>query len=132
MKWSEAEVPKNETFGFFFSLVFAVTAGYFYFNGALTWAYVFAAIALAIIGVTMLKAEALLFPNKLWMRFGQLLGIFASPFIFGLIFFGLFTPIAFLMRLSGRDELLLKVTNKNSYWISRNESIRPESFKNQF
>jgi len=37
-----------------------------------------------------------------------------------------------LMRLSGRDELRLKFTQKASHWISRDEPIKPESFKNQF
>jgi len=36
------------------------------------------------------------------------------------------------MRLSGRDELRLKYTQKASYWISRSELIKSESFKNQF
>ena len=50
----------------------------------------------------------------------------------GIIFFGVFTPIAMLMRLSGRDELRLKVTQKASHWILRGESIKSESFKHQF
>ena len=50
----------------------------------------------------------------------------------GVIFFGLFTPIAMFMRLSGRDELRLKFTQKASHWISREEPIKSESFKHQF
>ena len=43
-----------------------------------------------------------------------------------------FTPIAMLMRRSGRDELRLKFTQKVSHWISRKEPIKSESFKHQF
>ncbi|MDC0141186.1 SxtJ family membrane protein, partial [Pelagibacteraceae bacterium] len=68
----------------------------------------------------------------LWMRFGFLLGIIVNPLILGIIFFGIFTPISFVMKLSGRDELRLKFNKKPSHWISRNELIKSESFKQQF
>ena len=132
MKFSEVELPSNKKFGYFFTLVFAVTAGYFYLNGSLTWAYVFALAAAAFFGITFVKADALLPLNKLWMRFGLLLGMIVSPIVLGIIFFGLFTPIAFLMRVSGRDELRLKFKNKTSHWLSRSEPIQADSFKNQF
>ena len=69
--------------------------------------------------VTLIKSDALLPLNKLWMRFGVLLGIIVSPIVLGIIFFGMFTPIAILIRFSGRDELHLKFTQKGSHWIPR-------------
>jgi len=66
------------------------------------------------------------------MRFGILLGRIVSPIVLGIIFFGLFTPIAILMRLIGRDELRLKYTQRQTHWIPRSESIKAESFKHQF
>ena len=85
-----------------------------------------------VISACYVDKEALLPLNKLWMQFGLLLGMIVSPIILGLIFFGLFTPIAMLMRISGRDELRLKLTEKASHWISRGEPIKSESFKQQF
>ena len=92
----------------------------------------FIAAALIFLLVTLVKSDALLPLNKLWMRFGLLLGMIVSPIVLGIIFFGLFTPIAMLMRLSGRDELRLKFTQKACHWISRGEPIKSESFKQQF
>ena len=132
MKFSEVELPSNRKFGFFFTLVFAAAAAYFFFAVKMTWAYAFIAAALVFLIVTLVKSEALLLLNKLWMRFGLLLGMIVNPIILGVIFFGLFTPIATLMRLSGRDELRLKFTQKKSHWITRSEPIKSESFKNQF
>ena len=132
MKVSEVELPSNKNFGFFFTLVFSLAAGYFYINGSLTWVYLLATVAVVSIIVTILKADLLLPFNKLWMRFGLFLGMIVSPIVFGVIFFGLFTPIAILMRLSRRDELRLKFKNKATHWISRNESIQADSFKHQF
>ena len=132
MKFSEIELPSNRKFGFFFTLVFALAATYFYYAANVVWTYVFIAAALVFLFVTLIKSDALLPLNKLWMRFGLLLGMIVSPIVLGVIFFGLFTPIAMLMRLSKRDELRLKFTQKASHWISREEPIKPESFKHQF
>ena len=132
LKLPEVQLPTNRKFGFFFTFVFAVAASYFYYSANVSWAYVFIAAALAFLLVTLIKSDALLPLNKLWMRFGLLLGMIVSPIVLGVIFFGLFTPIAILMRLSGRDELRLKFSHKVSHWISRGEPIKAESFKNQF
>ena len=132
MKFAEIELPSNRKFGFFFTFVFALAATYFYYSANVTWAYVFIAAALAFLLVTLIKCDALLPLNKLWMRFGFLIGIIVSPFVLGIIFFGIFTPIAFVMQLSGRDELRLKFSKKPSHWISRNKPIKSESFKQQF
>ncbi|MDB2564391.1 SxtJ family membrane protein, partial [Amylibacter sp.] len=70
--------------------------------------------------------------NKLWMSFGFLLGKIVSPLIIGIIFFALFTPIAVVMRLFGRDELRLRFKSKESHWINREISMQPNSFRNQF
>jgi hypothetical protein len=132
VKFSEIELPSNRKFGFFFTLVFVMVAAYFHYSANVTWAYVFVAASLAFLLVTLIKSDALLPLNKLWMRFGLLLGMIVSPIVLGVIFFGLFTPIAMLMRLSGRDELRLKYAQKASHWISRGEQIKSESFKQQF
>ena len=132
MKFSEIELPSNRKFGFFFTFVFALAATYFYYSANVTWAYVFTAAAMAFLLFTLIKSDALLPLNKLWMRFGLLLGMIISPIVLGIIFFGLFAPIAILMRLSGRDVLRLKFTQKASHWISRDEPIKSDSFKHQF
>ena len=132
MRISQIELPSNRKFGFFFTFVFAVAAAYFYYSANIGWAYVLVAVAFVFLIVTIVKSDALLPLNKLWMRFGLLLGMIVSPIVLGIIFFGLFTPIAVLMRLSGRDEIKLKFSRKASHWIARSEPIKSESFKNQF
>ena len=132
VKFSEIELPSNRKFGFFFTFVFAVVAAYFYYSANVSWAYMFSVAAMIFLLLTLIKSDALLPLNKLWMRFGLLLGMIVSPIVLGIIFFGLFTPIAILMRLSGRDELRLKFAQKASHWISRDELIKSESFKHQF
>jgi hypothetical protein len=132
VKFSEIELPSNRKFGFFFTFAFAAAAAYFFHAASITWAYVFVTATLIFLLITLIKSDVLLPLNKLWMRFGLLLGMIVSPIVLGIIFFGLFTPIAILMRLSGRDELRLRFSHKVSHWITRSEPIKSESFKNQF
>ena len=132
MKLSEIELPSNRKFGFFFTFVFAVIGAYFFYSEIMTWAYAFIIAAMTFLVVTLVKSDALLPLNKLWMRFGLLLGTIVSPIVLGVLFFGLFTPLAVLMRLSGRDEMRLRFSRKASHWITRSEPIKSESFKHQF
>ena len=68
--------------------------------------------------------------NKLWFKFGLLLGKIVSPLIMGIIFFFVVTPIGFIMRAIGKDLINLKYNNNKSYWI---EKTGPKSkMKNQF
>ena len=132
MNFSEIELPSNRKFGLFFTFVFAVAAAYFYYAENIVWTYAFVVASLIFLLITLIKSDALLPLNKLWMRFGLLFGMIVSKIVLGIIFFGLFMPIAVLMRLGGRDELSLQFSQKASHWKTRSEQIEPESFKNQF
>ena len=129
---AEIELPSNRKFGFFFTFLFAVLAVYFYVKNSWIEVYLFGALALIFLCLTVVKANLLQPLNKLWMNFGLFLGKIFSPIILGFIFFGLFMPAAFFMRLIGRDELQLKLCARGSYWKSRIEQIQPSSFKRQF
>lgn len=133
MNLSDIELPSNRKFGFFFSAIFLIACAYFYYVGNLTLSYMLGIIGLLFLAVTIIKADALLPLNKLWMRFGLLLGMIISPIVMGVIFFGLFTPISTAMRLFGRDELRLRFKHKTTHWIPRDHSAtQTETFKNQF
>ena len=82
--------------------------------------------------ITFVNEHALLPLNKLWMKFGQLIGIIVSPIVLGIIFFGIFTPYSLLMRLFGRDELQLKLRKRKSYWKLRDQSIPITNFRKQY
>lgn len=108
MNFDDVTLPFNRKFGFFFSVIFLAACVYFYIADVFSAVYVFAFLSACFFFMTTFKSDALLPLNKAWMRFGLLLGMIVSPIVLGLIFFGLFTPLAFFMRISGRDELRLK------------------------
>lgn len=132
MKSPEIELPSNRRFGLFFTFIFLVAAAVSFHDSRETWTYLLLMAALVTLVITLIKSDTLIPLNKLWMRLGLILGMIVSPFVLGVLFYGLFTPIGMLMRLKGRDELRLKFSDKESHWIVRSGSIESESFKKQF
>jgi len=70
-------------------------------------------------------------PNRLWFKFGILLGSVIAPVVMTLVYFATVLPIGLIMRLLGKDLLKQKLDkNAKSYWIERKEPMG--SMKNQF
>ncbi len=92
------------------------------------------AVAAAFALFAFLAPQVLAPLNRLWFRFGELLHRIVSPIALGVIFFGVITPYALVMRLWGRDELLLrKRSARDSYWVRREPpGPPPDSFGNQY
>ena len=125
----DIKINSNKSFGIVFSIVFLLIAIYPLINNQelRIWSLIISTIFL-ILG--LINSRALTPLNKLWFKFGLLLGRIVSPVIMGLIFFLVVTPIAFAMRIIGKDLLNLKFNKDKSYWI---EKTGPKSkMKNQF
>ena len=123
----------ERSFGLVFAGVFLLLALWPLFERASprTWAIgVAAAFALC----AWLAPRVLAPLNRIWFRFGELLHRIVSPIALGVIFFGVVTPYAVVMRLFGRDALLLrKGSARPSYWVRREPpGPPPDSFHNQF
>ena len=133
MSPAEPKLPGNRTFGLFFSAVFALAGLYALYLGTGPYAWAAFAVAALLLCVALIKAKWLLPLNRLWLRFGLLLGRIVSPLVLGVIFFGLFTPLALLMRVFGRDELRLKFRPDRSLWRPRDTPASgPCVFTRQF
>ena len=136
MKTSELELPTNKKFGFFFTAIFLIATTYFYINNASSSVVsALGIVTLSFFVATLVNPDVLLPLNRLWMRFGLLLGMIISPIVMGIIFFGLFTPMSLTMRLFRRDELRLRFKNKKTHWILRDFPDGDElsdSFKHQY
>jgi hypothetical protein len=72
--------------------------------------------------------------NRLWTKFGLLLGSVVNPLVLAIIFLVVLTPIALGMRLAGKDPLRLKLDRRaKTYWIDRSPpGPAPQSMKQQF
>ena len=126
---SDVKISSNRSFGIVFFVVFLLIAFYPLTNQAdiRIWSVI---ISLIFFSLGLLNSKLLTPLNKIWFKFGIVLGKIVSPLIMGLIFFAVVTPIAFLMRILKKDLLNLKFSKNNSYWIEKTE---PKSkMKNQF
>jgi hypothetical protein len=59
-------------------------------------------------------------PTRAWLVFGDVLSSVVNPLVLGVLFFGVITPVGFLLRIAGRDPLRLKASPRlPTYWIER-------------
>lgn len=72
--------------------------------------------------------------NKLWMKFGELMGRVMSPLALAVLFFLVITPYGWLMRRVGRSVIPLRFdAAKETYWIPRDPpGPDPLSLKDPF
>jgi drug/metabolite transporter (DMT)-like permease len=131
------KLPSNRKFGWFFAVVFGVAAFMVSKRAhgmAASWgagALLLAAASLA--GLAVCCPERLSRLNRLWFQLGLCLSRVGNPLVLGLLFFGVVTPMGWLGRLAGRDELKLKRRQVASHWVERPPpGPTPESFRNQF
>ena len=125
----EIKISSNRSFGIVFFIFFLIVALHPLFNNEdlKLWSLIISIIFL-ILG--LLNSKVLTPLNRIWFKFGIILGKIVSPFVMGIIYFLIVTPIGLIMRLFRKDLLNLKYENKNSYWI---EKTGPKSkMKNQF
>tara|TARA_B100000700_G_C14279837_1_gene505391 strand:- start:256 stop:498 length:243 start_codon:yes stop_codon:yes gene_type:complete len=57
--------------------------------------------------------------NKIWFKFGILLGNFVAPIVMGVVFFFVVTPTSIIMKLLKKDLLKLKKNDDKTYWIKK-------------
>lgn len=91
-------------------------------------------IAATILLVTLVVPRALGPLNTIWFKFGLLLGKITSPIFLALFYYLMLTPLALVLRLTGKDFLRLHPDTKTgSYWIPRSPpGPEPASLRRQF
>ena len=130
---SELRGGTNRQFGFVITAVFAIIALWPLRSGApiRTPALLLAALFFT----AALVRPSLLHPlNRLWTRFGILLGRVVNPIVTALLFFLVFTPAGLMARAFGKDALRLKRDPQAAtYWIPRADAgPARDTFAKQF
>ena len=129
MNKDKIKMSTNKSFGLVFFVFFLIISLFPLFKDGniRIWAIILSVIFL-ILG--LLNSKILSPLNKIWFKFGILLGKFISPIVMGFVFFVVVTPTSLMMRIFGQNLLSLKKTNRKSYWIER--SNIKSKMKNQF
>ena len=113
------KIGSERSFGYTVGGIFAVLALIWSYTGhyPFWWALI---PAVPLITLAAIRPSLLAPLNKAWFKLGILLGTVISPIVLGIIYYLWITPIAFLMRLSGKKFLALGFDPKaKSYWIIR-------------
>ncbi|NCU47899.1 MAG: hypothetical protein EBW92_04190 [Candidatus Fonsibacter ubiquis] len=118
----------NITFGILFFVFFLIIGLYPLISNEpiRIWSII---VSLVFLTVTIIKPNLFTFLNKLWIKFGILLGKIISPIVMGLVFFFVVTPIGIFVKILKKDVMGLK-RGQSSYWITREDKI--QSMKKQF
>ena len=123
------KISSNRSFGILFFIVFLIIGIWPLLNQneIRIWSLSISIIFL-VLGIFNSK---ILYPlNKVWFKFGIILGNIISPFVMGIIFFFVVTPTSIIMKLLGKDLINLKKNNKKTYWIQKNN--KKSKMKNQY
>ena len=68
-----------------------------------------------------------------WMALAYPIGWTVSRIVLGIIFYGLFTPVAWVFRFVGRDELALKSQpTAATYWRPKPSAVEQSQYLRQF
>ena len=123
------EISSNKSFGLVFFVVFLIISLFPIFKGGdvRIWAII-PAIIFLILG--LLNSQILNPLNKIWFKFGILLGSIVSPVVMSIIFFGVVTPTSIIMKIFRKNLLGLKKNNKKTYWVEK--PLIKSKMKNQF
>ena len=129
MKANTIKIGSNRSFGIVFFIVFLIISLFPLIKGndLRIWSLL---ISLMFLVLGLMNSSILGPLNKLWFKFGLLLGSIVSPIVMGIVFFCVITPIAIIMKILGKDLLNLKFSNVRTYWIKREKNIG--SMKRQF
>jgi hypothetical protein len=88
-------------------------------------------------GATLLVAFLAVPPARRYLYIGWMYAIFPIAFtvshlVLGVLYFGVLTPVAFLMRLAGRDPLQRRLDRAAaSYWVPHEPVRDPERYFRQ-
>jgi hypothetical protein len=118
----------NITFGMLFFIFFLIVGLYpLISSGTIRiWSII---LSLVFLIITIIKPNLFTSLNKLWIKFGILLGKIMSPIVMGFVFFFVVTPIGIFVRIFKKDVMGLK-RGASSYWINKEDKI--QSMKKQF
>ena len=127
---SKIKISSNRSFGLVFFVVFLIVALWPLKSGEdiRIWSL---ALSIIFFSLGILNSKLLTPLNKLWFKFGILLGSIVSPIVMGIVFFLVVTPTSMIMRLLGKDLLKKnKIKSASTYWIKRDK--QHTSMKKQF
>ena len=126
----EVKSGSEKGFGFTFFLILLIYSLYSLYEGRDHFIFsLFASISMLL--TTLFFPRILYIPNKVWFKFGLILGKIVAPLIMLAVFILTVLPIGLILKVFKKDLLQQKIEKDEiSYWSNREKSMT--SMKNQF
>ena len=127
---SNIKISSNRNFGLVFFFIFLVVSIWplTHNESPRIWS---AIISLAFLILVLTRSKLLTPLNRLWTKFGIILGSIIAPIVMGVVFFLVVTPIGLVMKIIGMDLLSIKYDKKKeTYWVKRDKPT--STMKQQF
>ncbi len=127
---SNIKISSNRNFGLVFFFIFLVVSIWplTHNESPRIWS---AIISLAFLILVLTRSKLLTPLNRLWAKFGIILGSIIAPIVMGVVFFLVVTPIGLVMKIIGKDLLSIKYDKKKeTYWVKRDKPT--STMKQQF
>ncbi len=122
----ESNTKDLKIFGITIGFILLLFGIFFWFNN--NDIYVYLLIFSALFLIISLTFPAILRPlQKLWMGAALIIGYIISRIILSIFFYFVITPVALILRLSKRNFLDIKLKDKESYWILKDEKVNDKS-----
>jgi len=132
MVHSEATARQLRSFGFLVGGVFAVIGAWPMIvrrEDPRLWAVILAAL---LILPALVYPKSLKWPYRAWMAIGHVLAFVNTRIILGIIFFLLFTPVGFVMRLFGWDPMRRRTEQASDTYRLVRDPRPADHMKHQF
>jgi hypothetical protein len=137
MEWADVTRPPSERMLRQFAGLCLV-----FFVGAAAWhvyrvhpdgrAAVLGALGLTIGGLGVWRPKAIRYVYTGWMMLAFPIGWTVSKITLGALFFVVFTGVAWIFKLAGRDSLRLKAPHAGSFWIRKRQAVKVDDYLRQF
>jgi hypothetical protein len=127
---SNIKISSNRNFGLVFFFIFLVVSIWplTHNESPRIWSTI---ISLAFLILVLTRSKLLTPLNRLWAKFGIILGSIIAPIVMGVVFFLVITPIGLVMKIIGKDLLSIKYDKKKeTYWVKRDKPT--STMKQQF
>ncbi len=136
MQWSDIQFnPTDKTLRQFAGLCLIIFGGLAIvdtqFRDRPTYALVEGVLAVVLGPLGLIAPRAM---KPVWVVFNLVafpIGFVVSTVILGVLYYGVFTPIGLAFRVSGRDVLMLKRTDRPSYWTPKPAARDPREYFRQ-
>ena len=127
MQWSDAIKPPSERMLRQFAVLWLIVCGgiavWRVWDGVHdSWTLLAGLLSLTVGGAGIVRPALIRWIYSAWMIVAFPIGWTITQTVLAVIYFGLFTPMAFIFRATGRDALAIKRRRGNSYWTTKPSS----------